>query len=154
LSGDKRELEGDERSILRAVEGGAAMPYCPVCLTEYVEGTSKCEDCGADLLPGSLPAGSEPVELGDEKDAKLVPVRVFTGGTAEMDAEVAQSILRSRGISSVLSGGGPANMLPVLDIQVLVSEEDAEKAARVLEEYLDEDATGTVEEDDSSEAGP
>ena len=117
------------------------MPYCPQCFIEYVEGTVTCEDCGTDLVPGSPPESPPRVELAETKDVKLVSVRVFTGGTAQMDADLARNILQAQGIPCVLSGEGAANLLPVLDVHLLVREEDAERAALVLQEYLDTETT-------------
>lgn len=127
------------------------MPYCPQCFVEYVEGTAHCEDCGADLVPGSPPEAPAPLEIADAKDMKLVAVRIFSGVTAQMDADLARNILRSQGIPCVLSGETSAEMLPVLDVPLLVREEDAQKAARVLEEYLDTDATVGADEQATSE---
>jgi hypothetical protein len=129
------------------------MPYCPQCLIEYVEGMNKCEDCGSDLQPGSPPPAPPRVEITNEKDVKLVSVRTFTGGTAQMDADLARNILQSQGIPSVLPGETSAELLPVLDVHMLVREEDAERAATVLEEYLDTDAAADTDGDDSTEGG-
>ena len=82
------------------------MPYCPQCLIEYVDGTARCEDCGADLLPGSPPEAPPRVDLMEEKNVKLVPARVFSGGTAQMDADLARNILQSQGIPCLLQGEG------------------------------------------------
>ena len=117
------------------------MPYCPRCVVEYVEGTARCEDCGAKLVPGSPPAGAPPIEIGDAKNMKLVSVRVFSGGTAQMDADLARNLLRTQGIPCVLPGETSAELLPVLNVPLLVREQDAEKAVRVLAEYLDTDTT-------------
>jgi Putative prokaryotic signal transducing protein len=128
------------------------MPYCPHCFIEYVEGTTQCEDCGAVLLPGSPPEAPPALDLSGEKDVKLIPVRVFTGGTAQMDAEVAQSILGSQRIPCVLSGEGSAELIPVLDVQLLVREEDAVRAGHVLRDYLDTvTPTGTEDPDTNEE---
>jgi len=127
------------------------MPYCAKCLIEYVEGTDKCEDCGEALVPGSPPEPPPRIDLAKEKDVKLVPVRVFNGGTAQMDAELAQNILRTQSIPSVLQGETSAEMLPVLDIPLLVREEDVEKAARVLQDYLDSESPLAPEELDTAE---
>jgi hypothetical protein len=124
---------------------GLAMPYCPQCLIEFVEGTVKCEDCGANLVPGSPPESPPLVQVPDSKDAKLVSVRVFSGGTAQMDADLARNILRAQGIPCAPSGEGAANLLPMLDVHLLVREEDKARAARVLEEFLDTDATAGKE---------
>jgi hypothetical protein len=127
------------------------MPYCPKCLIEYVEGTTKCEDCSAELLPGSPPEKPPVIDLTDEKGVKLVPVRVFSGGTAQMDAELARNILQSQGIPCLLQGETSVEVLPVLDIPLLVREEDAEKATRVLQEYLDSESSSLPEEPGAAE---
>ncbi len=122
------------------------MPYCSKCLIEYVEGTTECEDCGGDLLPGSPPESPGQLMTLDSKDVKLSPVRVFTGATAQMNADLARSILRSQGIPCILQGETSAELLPVLDVPVLVREQDAERAARILEGYFDTDAPAAAEE--------
>jgi len=128
------------------------MPYCAQCLVEYVEGTANCEDCGARLLPGSPPAARPRVDLAAEKDVKLVPVRVFAGGTAQMDADLARNILESQGIPCLLQGESSAELLPVLDVPLLVREEDAKRAEQVLEEYLNAEVP-PAEEEPGSAAG-
>ncbi len=127
------------------------MPYCAECLIEYVEGTAQCEDCGADLLPGSPPEAPPRVDLGAEKDVKLVPARVFTGSTAAMDAELARNILQTQGIPSTLSGEGLADPFPVAEVHLLVREEDAAHAERILQEYLDTEVPSAPDEPDSAE---
>ncbi|HMD86533.1 MAG TPA: DUF2007 domain-containing protein [Terriglobia bacterium] len=127
------------------------MPYCAQCLIEYVEGTAQCEDCGASLLTGSPPEAPPRVILTAEKDVKLIPVRLFTGGTAQMDAELARNILQSQGIPCVLQGETSAEMLPVLDIPLLVREDDAAHAERILQEYLDADVPSTPEDAEPAE---
>ena len=127
------------------------MPYCPQCLIEYVEGTAQCEDCGAVLLPGSPPAAPPRVDLTEEKDVKLVPARIFSGSTAPMDAELAGNILQTQGIPSTISGEGLADPFPVTDVHLLVREEDAAHAERILQEYLDADLPSAPEEPDAPE---
>ncbi len=140
------------------------MPYCPNCLTEYVEGTNECEDCRVRLVPGSPPEiEDEPgsggrnalggwfrslVGAGQETDedegppVKTVRIRVFSGHTASMDAGLARKLLKVRGIPSVLGGQTSAEMLPVLEVSLLVREEDADRAADILRNYFDK--TGPV----------
>ncbi len=113
------------------------MPYCPDCRTEYVEGVEECEDCGRILLPGSPP---EPPhrQLAELGNSKLVRIRVFSGGTAQMDADLARNILETEGIPCLLPGETSAEVLPVLDVPLLVREQDAERATELLKGYLDE----------------
>ena len=127
------------------------MPYCARCLTEYVEGISKCEDCGAELLPGSPPAGPPVFDLAGEKDVKLGCIRTFSGGTAQMDADLARNILQTQGIPSLLQGESSAEVLPVLDIPLFVREEDVERAKRTLNDFLDADVQTTPEEADPTD---
>jgi hypothetical protein len=134
------------------------MPYCPDCMTEYVEGTRECEDCGAALLPGSPPPAEATEDSGpgsgeaiggwfrslvgagperDDPDAKMVRVRIFSGPTALLDADLARNVLQANRIASILPGETSAEMLPFLEVPLLVREEDAERARNVLKDYFD-----------------
>jgi Putative prokaryotic signal transducing protein/zinc-ribbon domain len=114
------------------------MAYCPKCGTEYEEGTRECMDCHASLRSGAPPAKS----VQDvPRDVKLVQVRVFSGGSAFGQAELAKSWLESEGIPCALPGEASAGVLPVLDVQLLVREEDAEQAREILKEYLESSTT-------------
>ena len=84
---------------------------------------------------------------------KLVPVRVFNGGTAQMDADLARNILQSQGIPCLLQGETSAEVLPVLDIPLFVREEDAVHAERILKDFLDTDASAGQEDRDPAD-GP
>jgi hypothetical protein len=129
------------------------MPYCAKCLIEYVDGTTQCEDCGATLLPGSPPASPPRLEIPHEKDVRLVPARVFTGGSARMDSELARNILQTQGIPSTIAGEGLSDPLPVTEVHLLVREEDAARAERVLQEYLDTEVPAAPEDADPADAG-
>jgi hypothetical protein len=127
------------------------MPYCAQCLTEYVEGTTVCEDCGAHLLPGSPTSAPPRLEIPNEKDVKLVPARAFTGGSARMDAELALNILQTQGIPSTIAGEGLSDPLPVTEVHLLVREEDAARAERILQEYLDTEVPAAPDEQEPVE---
>jgi hypothetical protein len=70
-----------------------------------------------------------------------------------MQADLARNILRSQGIPSVPEGENAAEILPVLDVPLLVREEDVEKANRVLQEYLDTDSSANLEDPSSAQEG-
>jgi hypothetical protein len=78
-------------------------------------------------------------------DSKLVTVRVFSGPTALLDADVARNILQTQGLPSIVPGETSAELLPVLDVRLLVREEDAERAAGILQEYLDSEPASPPE---------
>jgi hypothetical protein len=85
-------------------------------------------------------------------DAELVRVRTFSGPTAPLDAELAQNILQTQGIPCALPGEGHAEMLPGIDlIQLLVRKEDAERAAEILDGFLDHPEAFAPDAEDSSE---
>jgi hypothetical protein len=54
-----------------------------------------------------------------------------------LDADVARNILQAQGIPSLVQGGTSAELLPILDVPLLVPAEEAERAAEVLEAYFD-----------------
>jgi hypothetical protein len=67
----------------------------------------------------------------------MVPVRVFTGATAVLDADVARNILQTQGIPSFVPGETSLGLLTVLDVALLVREDDVGRAAEILRDYLD-----------------
>ena len=83
----------------------------------------------------------------DESQIKLVPVRAFSGGTARVDAELAQNILAAEGVECVLSCDIAAGAILGLQVQLLVREDDAERAAELLEAYFDTAAGSVAPED-------
>lgn len=72
---------------------------------------------------------------------KLAKVRSFGGPTGSMSAEVAKNILEAEGIPSVLQGEFSAETLPGVDpVDLLVRAEDADRAAELLQSFLDNPA--------------
>lgn len=135
------------------------MPYCERCLTEYVAGTQRCEDCGAVLAPGSPPEVEESQNRGtgtaksigglvhsllgsgnsaERAESRTVRIRTFSGPTALLDADLARNLLQAQRIPSVLPGAASVEMLPFLEVPLLVREEDAERAKAILKGYFDQ----------------
>lgn len=83
--------------------------------------------------------------MNQERETKLVPVKVFVGTSARVDAELARSLLESQGIDCFLSGEVAAATMPFLEIPLLVREEDAEQAALALQDVLDSDVAAPDE---------
>lgn len=122
------------------------MAYCPKCLVEYAEGSPECIDCRVALQSGAPPASAGAAEGEIAHDVKLVTIRVFSGRTAPMEAEMAKNRLESEGIPCALGGANAARLLHALDVSLMVREEDAEEAARVLKEYAESDQAPADEE--------
>jgi len=85
--------------------------------------------------------------MGGEPEIKLVPVRVFSGGTASLDAELARNVLAAEGIESVLPGDIAAETIPVLEVYLLVRQEDAQRAAEILGAYFDTPGESPISEE-------
>lgn len=117
------------------------MPYCPQCLTEYVEGAKECMDCRVPLEPGLPP----PLEReAGEPDARFVPVRIFRGLHAQFQAELARNVLEEERIPSSIIGDLGAELLPGADaVQLVVREEDQARASQILEAILESEAEQT-----------
>jgi hypothetical protein len=92
-------------------------------------------DCHVALRPGAPPSEREKDE--EKGDVRLATVRVFMGGAASTDAELTRNLLESEGIPCVLTGANVARLYHALDVHLMVREEDAERAARILKEYSD-----------------
>lgn len=85
--------------------------------------------------------------MSEESEMKLVPVRVFSGGTASLDAELARNVLAAEGIESVLPGDIAAETIPVLEVYLLVRQEDAQRAAETLGAYFDTPGESPISEE-------
>lgn len=130
---------------------------CPRCGAEYVEGFTRCADCGVDLVERGA-ADAVPGRSGAEVrmgPAHLVPVLVCTDAGL---MAVAESALRSAGIPFVserddiidlfgvgrVGGVNPITGLP----RILVDEADVDDALQVLqgeEDPAGPDAAGGAE---------
>lgn len=105
------------------------MPFCPDCKYEYNPGIKKCPDCGSRLVD-KLP--EEPVPL---PEVNLVEVASYP---FEVQAQEARLLLESKEIKTVIRNEKISQTDIILawadgGIKVLVREEDAARASKVLE---------------------
>ena len=105
------------------------MPFCPRCRSEFVEGTTTCEDCHVSLVSGS-PSEEGPIR----SDADLVEIWRTQG---EMNAQLVRSLLEGSGIPSMLSGetlrlthGLTIDGLAL--VRILVRAEDTARASEII----------------------
>lgn len=110
------------------------MSHCPECGTEYRDGTDECKFCHAELEPGP----AEDIESLGRGEAKLVRLRVFSGPTSVMQANLARNVLKAEGIPCVLPGAVMGEILPGVEvIQMFVHESDAARAGEILQAFLE-----------------
>ena len=111
------------------------MAYCPQCGVEYREDAFECIDCHVPLRPG---APAESIATKQQSAPPLVRIRVFTGPTAAMQADLARNLLETEGIPCVLPGQVMGEILPGIEpIAMLVRASDAERASEILEAFLE-----------------
>ena len=108
------------------------MPYCPECGGEYEPDIELCPDCGLSLI-----AVMPDEDSGADPDANLVEIHVASG---DIEALVIKGLLESEGIMCSLSSDVPHSVLPVeVDglgaVRICVSDEDAQRAAELIEEH-------------------
>lgn len=115
--------------------------FCPECQGEYREGFTECADCGVPLV-GKLPEPEPEAERDQISDAGLVAL-VRTGDPNEL--AFAEAVLTEADIPFVKKGESVQDLFalgrvgmgfnPVTGpIVLLVSEEHAAEAAKLLEE--------------------
>lgn len=66
-----------------------------------------------------------------------------------MEADLARNLLAAQGIPSIPAGENSAELLPVLDVPLLVREEEREEAEAILREYFDRPASPPTDEPDA-----
>ena len=126
------------------------MPYCPKCKAEYREGITECADCHVPLVD-SLPEEAK-LESGEIENSDLPEIVEIYRSLDERDIEQKTYHLERNGIKySVFEYVQPVREeLEVLDSQIifriLVSEEDAEKAVKLIEEMEEKGIVYSEEE--------
>jgi uncharacterized protein (UPF0212 family) len=123
------------------------MPYCPICLSEFREGFTRCNSCYVDLvaeLAGEMDLSQDNIQQALE-GKELVGI---TRGTLEVVKET-RDILSKHRIASIVVDVDeelPAGMPPRMAL--VVSKDDLERAIEVLggkfKEMLDVEGVDTA----------
>jgi len=123
--------------MLRARFREAAMPFCPSCKYEYVDGKTECIDCGAalvDELPVDADTGLE------DDDVRYVAFRSYA---SRVHAEMVREVLANEGISAVIKGdeflgtGTGLSAGGVSRVVLWIPEDEKEDACRIADSILD-----------------
>ena len=105
--------------------------FCPKCKAEYREGFFRCTDCDIDLVLELPPEPELPVERVEYID--FIKIKSYPN---RHEAELAKGFLSINGIDAVVSGDDYGGIQPGLSfsigVQLLVKEEDVEKAKEIL----------------------
>lgn len=112
--------------------------YCPSCRTEYVEGVTKCSDCGAALVRviPALEHDDEPLRMAHTTNPRTAPM--------------IQELLRNNGIESILQGEESASTLPAageLDqVRIWVRESAKSRADELIHAFFEPDEDISTDE--------
>ena len=110
---------------------------CSNCGAEVNEKDLKCSNCGAELYDDN------------EDNMQTVKLKTFLN---EIDAQIAKSVLDDEGIESFIIKDDEGSMNPslqfTLGVRLYVLENDAEKAAKILEQLKDTNEDLIIPEDE------
>jgi hypothetical protein len=102
--------------------------FCPKCKAEYREGFFVCSDCKIDLVPELPP---EPEDYTECEYIDLVNIETYS---YRHEADLVKGLLSSNGIDAVIKDGLEAAGGAAPNYGLLVKEEDAEEAKKLLSE--------------------
>ena len=101
--------------------------YCPGCRSEYIDGVSKCPDCGVALVDELPPEDDR--EDREETGIRYIPlVRTYSA----KDIAFIHSILGGTNIRYYIRGEGLTHLRPLADASILMVDEKTAEDAREL----------------------
>lgn len=114
------------------------MRVCLDCHAEYLDDPPRCRSCGAETVTPEQAA----LDASLRDDRATEELVVITELEGPVDESIITELLRDAGIPSTVKGGG-RGALPGVDHSVdlygrlLVAEEHAQDAARIVRQYRD-----------------
>lgn len=117
---------------------------CPKCGTEYRQDFDTCVDCDMSLVEeGEYREMKEKEEAERERYRTMDIVRVHSV-QGQPEADLIQSLLEANNIESFTKGRAVQSVHPFTvdglgEIQILVREEDTDKARNIIEEFVEDE---------------
>jgi hypothetical protein len=102
------------------------MAYCPNCKSEYVEGVTKCADCGADLT----------AELKEDDEQNVEGMEIVFSCSQLYEAEMVKANLEGAGIEAFILSQDDSNFPSQGDlsvVKILVKASDVKEALEFIE---------------------
>ena len=115
---------------------------CPKCGTEYRQGFDKCFDCDVLLIDEKeFQELQEREEAERERYRHMDIVRVYSV-QGQPEADLIKSLLEANGIESFTKGRAVQSVHPFTvdglgEIRILVREEDADRASKIIAEFVE-----------------
>ncbi len=117
---------------------------CPQCGTEYRQGFDKCFDCDVLLMDEREFQELQEREKAERERYRTMDIVRVRSVQGQPEADLLQSLLEANGIESFTRGRAVQSVHPFTmdglgEIRILVREEDADKARKVIEEFVEDE---------------
>lgn len=115
--------------------------FCPKCGEEYRGGFYFCADCQVPLVSVEEFRRLEEKRRAEEEERRNIETVEVFQVQGEVEADIVKSLLSAHKIESFSTGQSVQSVLPFTvdglgKLKILVRKEDAVKARKIIEEYL------------------
>lgn len=124
---------------------------CPQCGTEYRQGFDKCFDCDVLLMDENEYQKLQESEEAERERYRHMDIVRIHSVQGQPEADLLKSLLEANGIESFTKGRAVQSVHPFTmdglgEIQILVRDEDADKARKIIEKFVEGEEEETPRE--------